>query len=77
MGGFLEKEPRLELRVEGVEINGDSFGELAACRLVEMMKEAKEEDRREHNFFHGNGSQVDDFTSHSVGHPPLGQMLIG
>ena len=55
LGGFLENEPRLELRLEGVEINEESFGELAACRLVEMMKEAEEEDRREHNFFHGNG----------------------
>jgi len=54
LGGFLENEPRLELRVEGVEINEESFGELAACRLLEMMKEAEEEDRREHNFFHGN-----------------------
>ena len=41
--------------MEGVEINEESFGELAACRPVEIMKEAEEEDRREHNFFHGNG----------------------
>jgi len=55
LGGFLENEPRLELRVEGVEINEELFGELAARRLLDMMKEAEEEDRREHNFFHGNG----------------------
>ncbi|KAG0138015.1 hypothetical protein HOY82DRAFT_285626 [Tuber indicum] len=55
LGGVLENEPRLELRVEGMGINEEAFGELAACRLIEMMKEAEEEDRREHNFFHGNG----------------------
>ena len=41
--------------MEGVGINEESFGELAVCRLVEMMKEAEEEDQREYNFFHGNG----------------------
>ncbi|CUS15125.1 unnamed protein product [Tuber aestivum] len=55
LGGVLENEPRLELRVEDVGINEEAFAESAACRLLEMMKEAEEEDRREHNFFHGNG----------------------
>ncbi|PWW75573.1 UPF0261-domain-containing protein [Tuber magnatum] len=55
LAGFLDKEPRLELRVEEVGINEEAFAESAACRLLEMMKEAEEEDRREHNFFHRNG----------------------
>ncbi|RPA97577.1 UPF0261-domain-containing protein [Choiromyces venosus 120613-1] len=55
LGGFLDNEPRLELRVKDAGINEESFAELAACRLIEMMKEAEEEDSREHNFFHGNG----------------------